>query len=1370
MSQHLSGNLTGTEEAEVFVFAASFAQQRLWFLDQLAPGNQFYNVSTALCLTGSLNFTALKQTFNEIVRRHETLRTTFVMAEGQLLQVIAPTLNIPLPVIDLSNLSVTEREQQARRLAIAEAQRSFNLNTGPLLRLTLLQLDAAEYILLLNLHHIVADGWSIGVLIKELGALYKAFVEDKPLPLPELPIQYADFAEWQQEWLQEVGTNGCTRLETQLAYWQKQLDGVAVLNLPTDRLRPAVSTYQGAKQFLELPHYLTQKLEQLSQQAGVTLYMTLLAAFETLLYRYTQQEDIAVGTPIANRNRSEIEGLIGFFVNSLVLRTDFSGNPTFQELLHRVREVTLAAYAHQELPFEKLVEELQQERDLSRHPLFQVVFSLQNTPIQALDLPGLRLSQFEFDSRTAKLDLEFHLWQDLESLKGQVIYSSDLFDDITITRMLGHFQTLLDSIVANPEQHLTDLPLLTANERQQLLIDWNNTQREYAENELFHQLFTAQVEKSQNAIACGGAQPIALVFEHKHLTYRELNTQANQLAHHLQQLGVGADVLVGICVERSLEMIVALLGILKAGGAYLPLDPTYPQARLQFMLEDAKVSVLVTQQEFVELFGNAGVSVVCLDQDREAIASQSQENPTSCVTSSNLAYVIYTSGSTGEPKGVLIEHRGLSNLIKAQIEVFNLQPSNRILQFASLSFDAAIFEIVMALATGATLYLAKKESLLPGQKLIQLLRENSITHVTLPPAVLAVLPTESLPALQTIICAGESCSGEIVKRWWSCNRRFFNAYGPTEATVWSTIAEITSIYEKPPIGRPIANTQIYILAQNLQPVPIGITGEIYIGGEGLARGYLNCPKLTAEKFIPNPFKKVEVSRLYKTGDLARYRPDGNIEFLDRIDNQVKIRGFRIELSEIEAVINKHENVKVSVVIAKENVSGDKDLLAYIVPKLKQTRTTTEIRKFIKEKLPGYMVPRDFLLLDSLPLTPNGKVNRQALTALDIPNSRSIDKTFIPPRNPTEAKLAEIWAEVLNIERVSIRDNFFDLGGNSLLSVRLLEQICKQFERDLPLSTLFLNPTIENLANSLSIKTDSLPWSPLVSIQPDGSNPPFFCVHPIFGVVFPYYELAHHLGKNQPFYGLQSIGIDGKNAPLTSVEDMATHYIEALRQVQPRGPYFLGGWSFGGVVAFEMAQQLQKSGDEVALLAMLDALAPIPSNIPSFGNGFKFLLTTVARDIWPFFFEYCCLIAAHNKNQINNLISRFLNFNKFNIWFDTNLLSHVLLKEGSKGKLISKNTNLGLINELEIIPILRTFYANSQAVIKYIPQVYPKQITLFKTSMTSSIAEEDLSKGWDKLAVEKTEIHPIPGNHLTMLTKPHIQVLAAQLRDCIEQKA
>ncbi|MCG6137853.1 MAG: amino acid adenylation domain-containing protein [Nostoc sp. LLA-1] len=1377
MSQDIFSSLTAdeelnfSEEAEVFIFPTSFAQQGLWFLDQLAPGNPFYNVLTVLRLTGSLNFTAFKQTFNEIVRRHETLRTRFVMVEQQPVQAITTSLTIPLHLLDIRNFESQEREIQVQQIITREAQRPFDLTTGPLLRVKLLQLDAAEYLLLLNLHHIVADGWSMGVLVKELGILYKAFGENKPAPLPELPIQYADFAEWQREWL--LGTNGCSPLQTQLAYWKKQLDKISVLNLPTDGLRPAVPTYSGAKQLFELPHSLTQALEVLSRQEGVTLFMTLLAGFQTLLYRYTQQEDITVGSPIANRHRSELEGLIGFFVNSLVLRTDFSGNPTFRELLNRVREVTLGAYSHQDLPFEKLVEELHPERDLSYHPFFQVAFSLQNTPIAALELPGLTLSLFEFDSKTAKLDLEFHLWQDLASLKGQVVYSTDLFDDTTIARMLGHFQSLLESIVANPEQQLSDLSLLTLRERQELLIDWNDTKRDYPENKCFHELFGAQVEKTPAAIALNARSANTLVLDKQKLTYRELNIRANQLAHHLQNLGVVTDVLVGICIERSPEMIIALLGILKAGGAYLPLDPSLPQERLHFMLEDAQVSVLLTQEKLLKHFADFSNPIVCIDRDWATITQHSQENPTTCVTSDNLAYVIYTSGSTGKPKGVLLQHRGLSNLAQAQIEVFNLQPSNRILQFASLSFDASIFEIVMALVTGATLYLADKESLLPGQPLLKFLREKAITHVTLPPAVLAVLPLESLPALQTIICAGESCTNDIVKRWSNSRRRFFNAYGPTEATVWSTVAEIKFMSDKPPIGRPIVNTQIYILDQHLQLLPIGIAGELYISGEGLAQGYLNRPQLTTEKFIPHPFSHKKGARLYKTGDLARYRPDGNIEFLGRIDNQVKIRGFRIELSEIETVLSQQENVQKAVVIPQENVSGDQYLVAYIVPIVETKNITSLLRKFLKEKLPEYMMPKAFVMLDFLPLTASGKVDRWALTQLDSPTSYSIDTAFIAPRTPTESTLANIWAEVLNVERVGIHDNFFDLGGDSLLTVRLMNQIHQQFERELPLTTLFLNPTIESLATALSSKADSLLWSPLVPIQPAGSNPAFFCIHPIFGVVFPYYELADHLGKNQPFYGLQPIGLDGKTPPLTRIEDMATHYIEALRSVQPKGPYFLGGWSFGGWVAFEMAQQLQKSGEQVALLAVLDTLAPIPGNIPSLGNGFKFMLTTVARYIWPFFRDYFDLIMAMAKNRINtltsgNTIGNSSFWESFKRSLPTNLLSHLTRKEDDTFNVIPEESKLRLLSELAIRPMLRVFYANSQAVLNYVPQAYPKRINLFRTKVHSSIAKEDPSMGWDQLTGGETEIHHIPGNHLTMLRKPHIQILAAQLKASIEK--
>ena len=1400
MSQHLADNsqtateeqFNSPEESEVFVFPASFAQARLWFLDRLFPGNPFYNVSAALTLTGSLNKAALEQTFNEIVRRHEALRTTFRMLEEQLVQVIAPSLTLPLPVVDLQNLPATEQEAEIRRIATEARSHPFDLSCEPLLRVMLLQLDSSEHILLLNLHHIICDGWSIGVLIRELGTLYTAFANNQRSPLPDLPIQYADFAHWQREWLQGVGATHESPLQVQLAYWKQQLDNLPVLNLPTDRPRPATATYRGATQFLELPKSLSEQLEALSQRQGVTLFMTLLAAFQTLLYRYTQQEDIVVGSAIANRNRGEIEGLIGFFVNSLVLRSDLSGNPTFVELLERVREVALGAYAHQDLPFEKLVEELHPERNLSHHPLFQVVFSLQNTPIQALALPGLSLSPLDFDHPSAKFDLEFHLWESPEGLRGQVIYSRDLWDDTTMTRMLGHFQMLLQGIIVNPQQCVCELPILTQAEQHQLLVDFN--QNSSPIKSCFHQLFEQQVEQTPDAIA--------LVFEDEQLTYRELNHRSNQLAHHLQKLGIEPDVLVGICLERSVEMMVGLLGILKAGGAYVPLDPTYPQERLNFMLEDSQVSILLTHSVLAPLFNRSDrrsfsedfsedeegwgdrttcrghqhqSSVICLDKEANAIKQESQENPANCVTADHLAYVIYTSGSTGKPKGVLIEHRGLSNLCQAQIQVFNLQPGSRILQFASLSFDASIFEIVLALATGSTLYLAQKESLLPGQNLIHLLREQAITHATLPPSVLAVLPASQLPALQTIISAGEACSMDIVKCWAS-SRKFFNAYGPTEATVWSTVAELTDNSEKPSIGRPITNTQVYILDSHLQPVPIGIPGELYIGGEGVARGYLNQSELTTAAFIANPFVDSQLSsreRLYKTGDLARYQPDGKIEFLGRMDAQVKIRGFRIELGEIEARLKQHPAVKEAVVMAKEDCSAHKRLVAYIGLDKEESTTieaadvATVLRCFLKANLPDYMIPSAFFILDNLPLLPNGKIDRHTLKELNT-DKTELAENYVAPRTPIEEAIAKIWEKLLNDEPVGIQDNFFELGGDSLLAVRLMAQIHQQFEREIPLSTLFLNPTVEGLANALAQPTNSLSWSPLVPIQPSGSKPPFFCIHPILGVVFPYYELAYSLGFDQPFYGLQPLGLDGEQSPFTRIEEMAAHYIEALRQVQPSGPYFLGGWSFGGLVAFEMAQQLIRAGHQVALLAIFDTLAPIPGNLPSVGDSLKFMFTAGARYIWSFLLDYFYLITPSNQPQLNHFPFPFVNINKFLHGLRKKQFWQSLLGEAVLANALPQSSRKQILSELNIRPMLRIYQANNQATLSYVPQVYPNSITLLKTSVQSSKADQDSSLGWSQLAEGRVEIHQVPGNHLTMLRKPHVKVLANQLKVCIER--
>ncbi|NCS11031.1 MAG: amino acid adenylation domain-containing protein [Microcystis aeruginosa G13-09] len=1022
----------------------SFAQQRLWFLDQLQPNSALYNIPMVLHFRGNLNQKALEQSLQEICDRHEVLRTNFVTIDGQPTQVIQTTRE-GISVVNLEDLTVHEQAEKTQQLKQKQATQPFDLAKESLIRITLGVLSETEHLLLVCMHHIISDGWSIEVFIHELTSLYNAYVQNQPANLAPLPIQYADFALWQKQWLQgDV-------LQTQLNYWQNQLTAApSLLSLPTDHPRPAVQSFVGTQQEFSLSPKLSQALTELSHQQGVTLFMTLLAAFDALLYRYTGSGDILVGTPIANRNRSEIEGLIGFFVNTLVMRTDLSDNPSFSQLLTRVREVTMDAYAHQDLPFEMLVEALQPERDLSHTPLFQVAFVLQNTPKSEIAMTGLTVTDLPPENTTAKFYLTLAMVNTDDGLKGVWEYNTDLFESSTIERLSGHFLNLLGGIAANPQARISQLPLLTESETNQLLIEWNNTQVDYPEYKCIHQLFEEQVKRTPDAVA--------VVCSQQQLTYNELNCRANQLAHYLQKLGVKADTLVGISLERSLEMIVGLLGILKAGGAYLPLDPDYPSERLQFAIADAQLSLLLTQEGLIDKLPKHQAPLILLEQIREEINQNSQDNLTGVVTANNLANLIYTSGSTGKPKGVMVEHRGLFNLAQAQIKTFNLQSNSRILQFASLNFDASIWEIILAMGAGATLYLDTKDALMPGLPLMGRLKDYAITHITLPPSALAALPLEEIPELQTIIVGGEACSEELIKQW-ATGRNFFNAYGPTETSVCATVEKWTDETLKVTIGRPIANTQVYILDCHLQPVPIGVPGELHIGGMGLARGYLNRPELTQEKFIPNPFSNYPDSRLYKTGDLARYLPDGKIEYLGRIDNQVKIRGFRIELGEIEALLNQNQAVQSSCVIVREDNLGDKRLVAYVVLQPEINLTINEIRQFLRAKLPDYMVPTAFVLLDTFPLTPNGKIDRRALPVPDLQSQGE----YIAPRNPIEEKIAQIWAEVLKLERVSIEDNFFELGGHSLLATQVISRCQEAFEIALPLRYLFESPTIAQLS-------------------------------------------------------------------------------------------------------------------------------------------------------------------------------------------------------------------------------------------------------------------------------------------------------------------
>ncbi|MEO1373456.1 MAG: amino acid adenylation domain-containing protein [Cyanobacteria bacterium J06635_10] len=1039
----------------------SFAQERLWFLKQLEGASTTYNMAGAISISGNLDINALQQALSEIVCRHEILRTSFPTVNGTPIQVIHPQTTMNIKVVDLQQLEVTERETVLQQQAQLETITPFDLEIAPLIRCSLVQLDAREYVLLLSMHHIISDGWSIGVFIQELSSLYQASCAGEPSPLPELPIQYADFAIWQRQWLSgEV-------LKTQLNYWLSQLDGVPeLLRLPTDRPRPSVQTYQGTRQSFSLNTELTEKLQALSRESGTTLFMTLLAAFATLLYRYSGESDIVIGSPIANRNRSEIESLIGFFVNTLVLRTHFEDNPSFENLLAQVRETTLKAYEHQDVPFEQVVEALQPQRSLAYSPLFQVMFVLQNTPMSEVELPGCTWCELNQENTIAKFDLTLTIAKTDQELVGLWDYNTDLFDDSTIKRMAAHFENLLSAIVENPVAAVGELPLLSAAERHQLLTEWNDTATVYPTDKCIHQLFEQQVERTPDAVA--------VVFENTMLTYRQLNRKANQLAHHLQTLGVGPELLVGICVERSIEMVVGMLGILKAGGVYVPLDPAYPFERLSFILEDVQSPVLLTQESLLDSLPSYWAQVICLDSDWETITHCSQENPISGVVPSNLAYVMYTSGTTGQPKGVMARHSGVVRLVK-QTNYVNLTEEETFLQLAPFSFDAATFEIWGCLLNGAQLVVmpANIPSLM---ELGRSIREYQVTTLWLTVGLFHQMvdrQIEDLKPVRQLLSGGDTLSvadvQKVSRQLENC--QLINAYGPTENTTFTSCYSVTQAADMlgntVPIGRPIANTQIYILDRYLQPVPVGVAGELYIGGDGLACGYLNRPELTAEKFLPNPFDCQPGARLYKTGDIGRYLASGDIEFLGRMDSQVKIRGFRIELGEIEAVLALHPEVRSVVVIVLEDVPGDKRLVAYLVLHQEQTPTVSDLRHFLKQKLPEYMMPTAFVFLSALPLTPNGKIDRRQLPVPEYHPELAV--SFVAPRTPTEEMLAGIWADVLGVEQVGIHDNFFELGGHSLLATQVITRLSEAFSVELPLRSLFENSTIAQLAEVVVVQ-------------------------------------------------------------------------------------------------------------------------------------------------------------------------------------------------------------------------------------------------------------------------------------------------------------
>ena len=1139
----------------------------------------------------------------------------------------------------------------------------------------------------------------MGVLVHEFATLYTAFSAGRESPLEQLPIQYADYAQWQREWL-----SGAVLAE-QLSYWKQQLAGAPpILELPLDRPRPALQSYKGAVEPFSITPDVSEALKALSRSEGVTMFMLLLAAWQVFLSRYAGVDDIVVGAPVAGRNRAEVESLIGFFVNTLVLRTDLSGNPRFVEVLKRVHEVTVGAFAHQDVPFEKLVEELQPERSMSHTPVFQVMFALQNAPSVAAELPGLRLSAVDVEHGTAKTDLALTLVETEQGIQGSLSYVTALFDGSTIRRMLSHFEKLLESIAAQPAAHVRDLALMNLAEERQILAQSRETARPSERTECVQQMFEAQVSQRPDATA--------VVFEDEHVTYGELNARANQLAHYLRSLGAGPEVLVGIFLENSIERIVALLGVLKSGAAFVPLDTRYPAERLRLMLDDTRMPLLITVRRLDLDLGTVQAKplrTVYLDDEHDLIARQSVENPPADAGPENLAYAIYTSGSTGRPKGVLIEHRSLSNVTAVLREDFRVRQESRILQFFSSSFDPSVLDVHISLSSGATLCLASKESLMPGENLLRTLRKQGITSVHLPPSALAVMEPQELPQLQMLMCGGEVCTADLVRRWSTPGRRFLNAYGPTETTILVTFSECLDKEKTPAIGRAIGGTEIYVLDSQMRPVPVGVPGEVYIGGVVVARGYLNRPELTAEKFIPHPFSQQPGARVYRTGDKARLLPNGEIDYLGRVDEQLKVRGFRIEPGEIENALRQLPSVHEALVAAREVAPGDKRLIAYVVKR--EECTINELRGSLKERLPEYMIPSAFVFLEEIPLTPQGKYDRRALPA----PGRFEESHLVAPRDVLELQLTEQWEELLHVP-CGVTDDFFELGGHSLLAVRLMSRIERLYGKNIPLNTLFKAPTIESLASILRQEKDGSSSSPLVPIQTHGSEPPFFCVHPVSGNVLCYRALARRLGAQQPFYALQARGVDDEREPQTRVEAMAADYLEAVRTIQSHGPYLLGGWSMGGLIALEMARQLQAQGEEVRLIALFDTKAP----------GAEEEMIDDASLLASF-----ALHLGLSKEQIEDAAD-----------------ASVLLERAKAASIIPHDMSRARLDQQ-----FRVFKANVRAARSYRPEDLPAGLVLFRA------AERSPGLGWENL-----EAYETPGSHMTMLREPNVSVLAERLRE------
>ena len=1276
----------------------SSTQERLWVLEQLHPRNPAQNLACGLRLTDLVDQGALQAVLDAVMRRHDILRTEFRVVDGAPLQVVLPHASVALNTVSLAHLSAHEREVQLFRLAQQETQNPFDVSSGPLLRAVLFQLTDTEYVLLVICHRIVCDEASLQLLLSEVNSLHQSHISQKSQAVANMPTQYHEAA-------------ARDAVPSELAFWKQWLNGApSSIDLPADRQRAPLQTFHSDKQRMSVEAPLLERLRALSQSHGATLFTTLLAAFSVLLSRYARQEDLVLGTQVSGRRRPELQGVIGPLENMLGLRIDTSGDPSFAELLSRVREVVEKAFSHQDVPFESVVRELHLERDMSRHPVFQIAFSMKERASAASDSA---LELIEVESVNEPLDVTVKFAEEGNELLSCFSYNSDLFGASTITRMMEHFRILLESAADDPGLRISRMPLLSHAERQQVLVEWNKTRIADPGVECLHQFFEEQVGRTPHAVAveCDG----------KSLTYRDLNERANRLAHYLRKLKVGPEVLVGICTERSLEMLVGILGILKAGGAYVPLDPAYPKDRLEVILADAKAHILLTEKKLQEILPSQLAKLILLDSDWPEIAREPATNTVCNVNSANLDYVLFTSGSTGRPKGVALEHRSAVIFIEWARKTFLPGEVAGTLFSTSFCFDLSVFEMFVPLSMGGTVIIAQNALALP-----KLRAAAEVTLInTVPSAIAELVRLDAVPpSVRVINLAGEALLTTLAHQIYSKTEvgKVYNLYGPTEDTTYSTYTLV------PPgaavtIGRPLPNTQAYILDESHQPVPIGVPGELYLAGDGLARGYFGREDLTTERFLPNPYSRQSGARMYRTGDLARWLEDGNIEYLGRLDNQVKVRGFRIELEEIENVLVKQPGVQAAVVVAREDDAGDKRLVAYIVPS-GPSLPVEHLQNSIKKSLPDYMVPGAFVELNQLPLSPNGKINRRLLPP---PDSSAFERSsVVQPRNDLEFRLLQIWKKALGVENMGVRDDFFDLGGHSLKAARVLAEVEREIGVELPLSALFRGATVESLARIIQSqsKTDKDPVAMQIQ-QGDSSRLPFFAIVPPGEEALGYALLARHLGSGQTVYKIQGHApvLDGSR-PYSEQEmhDLTEEYLAAMRSVQSQGPYCLGGLCDGTHIAEQIVLRLEAQGEEVGLFAIFDTWVMQHSQI---------------RWLWR---------VDYYRRRLREMKGKKLT---------EQLASYKSVAENKVNLLTGKQT-------------ARTDWQQTYWPEDFSPPRFRAPVVLFKRPKQQFYYINDPEMGWGRRSESGVEIHEIDFHHNEILREPHVRQFGTELAKCMSR--